>query len=1017
MHLNMSYFTCLLLILLSACETPTPPKIDFESLSEAAQHLPENALASMEMADGLEASLFAAEPTLINPTNIDIDERGRVWVIEALNYRNRFNPDNPYRKEGDRVLILEDTDKDGKADKTTVFYQGEDINSALGIWKMGNKVIISSSPNIFMFTDTDGDDKADDKKVIYHNLKGWDHDHGAHAFVFGPDGRLYFNMGNEGVQLQNEKGETLTDVNGKPIITDGTNFRQGLALRCDVNGNNVEVLAHNFRNNFELAVDAYGSIWQSDNDDDGNKGTRINYVMEYGNYGYTDEMTGAGWRTRRVGMHDEIPKRHWYLNDPGVVPNLIQTYSGSPTGIIFYEGNLLPKRFQHQMIHCEPGHQVVRAYPTQKSGAGYTGEVVEVMKSKDLWFRPSDVCTAPDGSIFVADWYDPGVGGHKMGDAERGRIFRIAPKGQPYAVPEFDLSSPENAVKALGNPNLSIRYLAWNKLHDWGEQAAPALQQLWKGNTPHLRARALWLLARIEGQTATYLQAAIKDKNPDIRITGLRAARQLASNNLGVYLQALQNDAAPEVRREVAVALRHFKDEIVGASIWTALAQQYDGKDRWYLEALGIAADPHAATYFKHWLNVVGEDWNNPVGRDIIWRSRAADALPYLTKMLTDPAIGEKDIKRYIRAFHFHKEGNKNTQLATLLDLPAHPRNIEIGGYALGQIDPTFINQSPKLQQSIKTILPSIEGTPEWLMAVGNLGLKTEQSSLIQMFLSQEDPSFAVEAAQTLLKIDGGATALENAFQQTKGETQKTFIRRLGWLGRGKEAPNILLANLKKTEDLPTQRLMVESLGNTWNGQLLLFDLLEKNHLAENLIPTAALKLMNCWKMDIRKAAPKYLQKANSNNPLPSLNELAEARGDIAAGQLVFTTYCANCHQVNGEGINFGPSLSEIGSKLARSAMYSSIIYPSAGINFGYEGFEIKTKDGTQYNGFIESKTEDEIALRMMGGISKTIQKTDIASQEEMKKSLMLDGLHTVMQQEELVNLVEYLMSLKTINQ
>ncbi|MDH3649979.1 MAG: PQQ-dependent sugar dehydrogenase [Saprospiraceae bacterium] len=1002
----------LMVVIFLHCQSPAPT-VDFATLSEEEKRTVENALAGMEIAEGLQASVFAAEPTLINPTNIHLDERGRVWVIEALNYRNRFNPDNPYREEGDRILILEDTDGDGVSDKSNVFYQGVDINAALGIWVMGNKVIVSSSPNIFLFTDSDGDDQPDHKKVLYTNIKGWDHDHGAHAFVFGPDGRLYFNMGNEGIQLQTEESLTVVDINDKPVHTDGTHFRQGLAMRCEVDGSGVEVIGHNFRNNFELAVDSYGTVWQSDNDDDGNKGTRINYVMEYGNYGFTDEVTGAGWRTRRVGMHEEIPKRHWHLNDPGVVPNVLQTLSGSPTGILFYEGDLLPEVFHQQMVHCEPGHQVVRAYPTQKSGAGYSASIVNIMKGKDLWFRPSDVCAAPDGSIFVADWYDPGVGGHKMGDAERGRIYRLAPKVRKYEIPIFYLNSPENAVKALQNPNLSTRYLAWNRLHDWGEEAEQALSSLWKGNDQPMRARALWLLARIPGKIDHYLRQAIHDDNSDIRITGLRAARQLDKANMVSYLTILKNDPAPDVRREVAIALRHFDDEIAGGEIWSQLAQQYDGEDRWYLEALGIGADPHAESYFLKWHKDVGENWNDNRGRDIVWRMRARSALPLLINMIADPDLSEKDLQRFIRALHFHR-GDYNEEIATLLNVE-HPLKKKMAAYVLGQLDPDFLDRSPQTREAVNRLMPSIKGTPEWLMAVSKLQLPNQNGSLLKMFLTNEDPSLAVEAAQILLASEQGEQFMLQVLNQTDGIEYKHFIRRLGWVRSGQGPARILHTALKQSEhDPPSKRLIVECLGNSGHGQRLLYEMLETNGLDTGLITTAALKLMYCWDTEIRMGAAKYLGTQKESGSLPSLDQLLSARGAAVAGKKVFETYCANCHQVDGIGINFGPDLSEIGSKLARVAMYSSIIYPSAGINFGYEGFEIKMTGGEQFTGFIESETEDEVALRMIGGISKLINRSEIESIVEMNQSLMLENLHTVMSQDELVNLVEYMTTLQT---
>ena len=170
----------------------------------------------------------------------------------------------------------------------------------------------------------------------------------------------------------------------------------------------VETLGWNFRNNWELAVDSFGTIWQSDNDDDGNKGVRINYVMEYGNYGYKDEMTGAAWKTPRENLEKEIPQQHWHLNDPGVVPTLLLTGAGSPTGICVYEGTLLPEVFRNQVIHCDAGPSIVRAYVTKKDGAGYKAEIVNILDGSRATTgsgramcasRPTARCSSPIGTI------------------------------------------------------------------------------------------------------------------------------------------------------------------------------------------------------------------------------------------------------------------------------------------------------------------------------------------------------------------------------------------------------------------------------------------------------------------------------------------------------------------------------------------------------------------------------------------------------------------------------------------
>src|SRR3546814_16227205 len=117
-----------------------------------------------------------------------------------------------------------------------------------------------------------------------------------------------------------------------------------MAFRCNLDGSELEVNGHNFRNPYELAVDSYGGVWQTDNDDDGNRGTRVNYVMEYGNYGYTDELSGAWWGQWRINREDSVPFRHWHQDDPGVVPNLLLNGAGSPSGACVHDGQLLPDR-------------------------------------------------------------------------------------------------------------------------------------------------------------------------------------------------------------------------------------------------------------------------------------------------------------------------------------------------------------------------------------------------------------------------------------------------------------------------------------------------------------------------------------------------------------------------------------------------------------------------------------------------------------------------------------------------
>ena len=632
--------------------------------SSPGKQPPEKAVANLDIGDGLETTLFASEPMMLSPSSIDIDHLGRVWVCEVVNYRGHRNK----RPEGDRILVLEDTSGDGKADKSTVFYQGREIDSVHGVCVLGNKVIISAGDNVWIMTDEDGDLKADKKVALFTKIGGAQHDHGIHAFSFGPDGKLYFNFGNASRQLADADGKIITDKAGNEVKASRQPYQQGMAFRCDMDGSNVETLGWNFRNNWELCVDSFGTVWQSDNDDDGNKAVRINFVMEFGNYGFRDEFTGKGWRDKRTNIEKEVPLRHWHLNDPGVVPNLLQTGQGSPTGIIVYEGSMLPARFQNQVIHCDAGPNVTRAYPVKTDGAGYSAEMVNILYgARDKWFRPSDVCVAPDGSLFVADWYDPGVGGHGMRDLDGGRIFRVATPGSKYSVPKIDLSTADGAAKALTNPNGEVRYLAWNALHEMGAKAVPALEALWKGDNSRHRARALWVLGKMEGKGQSVVNAALADADPDIRITGIRLARQLELDLIEAVTKVVR-DKSPAVRREASIALRFDGSEKANA-LWAELAIQHDGTDRWYLEALGIGSDLHADGRFGAWLAKAGKKWNSEGGRDIVWRVRSKQAPAYLARIIKDKSLEDHASPRYMRSFDFHNGDEKNKALESLLDL------------------------------------------------------------------------------------------------------------------------------------------------------------------------------------------------------------------------------------------------------------------------------------------------------------------------------------------------------------
>ena len=1010
--------TCLPLMfagLLASCNNAADtqkPGAGSDTVAESKMHDPENALRSLVIADGLQVTTFATEPMLQNPTNIDVDERGRVWVCEAYNYRPSING-NPVNALGDRIIILEDTNGDGKADTTKVFYQGPEINAPLGICVLGNKAIVSQSPYVWMFYDDNGDDRADRKEILFQDIGEEQHDHGVHAFTFGADGKLYFNFGNAGDRLKDKNGVLVRDRDGDGI--DHKKYRQGMVFRCNPDGSGVEWLAQNFRNPYEVAVDSYGNLWQSDNDDDGNRGTRINYVLPYGNYGFTDELTGAGWQANRTNIEDSIPLRHWHLNDPGVVPNMLQTFAGSPTGIIFYEGSLLPPPFQNSIIHCDAGPNVVRAYPVKKNGAGYSAEIVNILKNEnDKWFRPADVCVAADGSLIIADWYDPGVGGHAAGDQTRGRIYRVAPKGTKYINPSQDYRTPDGAVNALQNPNLDVRYHAFTALHNMGASAIPALEKVWHSDdNPRMRARAFWAIVKMPGiNSPQYIGEAIKDHNADLRITGLRASAELNADLIGT-LKQLINDPDPQVRRECAIALYHNKSP-EAAEIWATLAAQHDGKDRWYLEALGIGADKQWENFFAAYQARVKDPLASEAGRDIVWRARTEKAVPYIAALASDNSTSIDNRLRYFRAFDFNSGPSKSRLLLKMIENNKN-NDVAFNKLVLRHLDIKTVTQTPVAKKALAEVLRSVYGTDEYVELVARYEVKAENPNLRQLAISKPQEKTGRSAAALLIELEGSALIWE-IINGRDSIQQKSLLESLSGVGSKRSIDILQTTAFSDRYTMPLRKEAAGMIGRSWGGEERVLELLQSKKVPSELIAPVVSGVRGAWRKSVRDKAAGYLpnnEKATATKKTFTMQELSSLAGDAEQGKTIFASICATCHRVNNTGNDFGPALSEIGTKLPKESLLESILHPSAGIGFGYEGWELSMKDGSMLSGIIASKTETEIDLKLPGGARKAVKTGEVKRLTQINQSMMPEGLHENLSAQDMANLLEYLSGLR----
>jgi putative membrane-bound dehydrogenase-like protein len=987
---------------------------------------PAAGLDALALPADLEATLFAAEPLLSSPSDIDVDARGRIWVCEVLNYRGWKDT----RAAGDRILVLEDTDGDGAADKQTVFHQGRDVDSALGICVIGDgpglKVIVSCAPDVFVFHDDDGDLKADRRESLFTKIGQPQHDHSVHAFVVGSDGRWYFNFGNTGGAVHDKDGRPVKDRFGNPVNDSGKPYRQGMVFRCRPDGTDFEVLAHNFRNNYEVAVDSFGTLWQSDNDDDGNRGVRINFVMEHGNYGYVDERTGAGWQVPRANLEAEVPLQHWHQNDPGVVPNLLQTGAGSPTGICVYEGSLLPERFRGSLIHCDAGPNAVRAYHVKPEGAGFTATIEALVDgARDQWFRPSDVCVAPDGSLIVADWHDPGVGGHGMGDMEKGRLYRIAPRGVKWSVPAVDFGSAAAAVAALASPNLSTRATALERLSAHLEAARPALAAARdKATDPRLRARLAWAVAMLP-EGAESVSEALAAESDDMRLVALRI-RKLAQGDVIDLVERLAPAASPAVARECAIALRGLHGERIDRA-WALLAAAHEAGDRWSLEALGIGAD--SVTGFggaspwdgrlAAWLAHVGDGWKTPAGREIVWRSRATQTPRLLGELIVDPTVTTPEALALVRALDFQDSALMRDVVRQLV------KRLEASDEKSRRLLPVLVRRlepadtkDPVLAEQCAVAAGLVKGTQQFVDIVHHLWLTRFAPDLVALAAADGTPEqVAASAAGTALFMDT-ADEMRRIFAQADPAAFR-LLQAVGIRG-GEKATDVLRTVTMDAAAAPAVRAAaIQALARSAVGAGEILVMARDGILTGTLPQVAAVAIAASPWSDVRQQAATVLPmpRAKEGN-LPPVAELLERGGRPDRGRGVFAGAgtCAKCHVVGGEGRAVGPNLSGIGAKLSRSALYEAILSPSAAISHNYETFTALLVDGRSITGLLVSQTADEVVIRGADGIDATIPAAEIEELFKQPVSLMPADLATLLSADELVDLVAWLETLKQTN-
>lgn len=1078
----------------------------------------------VELAEGMKLNLWASEELIIDPVGLDVDNKGRLFVtnttrswsseFDIRNHRDWMDESMTWSTVEDRrdflhrelapersnenkswlpdrnddgshdwkdltvqkekVYRVEDRDGDGVADQSQLFI--EDFNTEVSdvagaILSFQDNVYLGVAPDMWLLKDTNDDGMADEKESISHGYGvhiGFS-GHGMSGATYGPDGRIYWGIGDIG-------------FNGK---SDGKHWKypnRGVIARSDPDGSNFEIFAMGVRNTFEFSFDKYGNLISVDNDGDhAGESERLVYLVK---------GSDSGWRHNwQFGKYDDPnnnPYKVW-MDEEMYTPRHegqaayfippIANYHNGPAGMAYNPGTALSEKWNDHFFVAEytgsTASSRIHAFTLKQSGAGFELETDQVVEQGIL---ATGMDFGPDGALYFSDWIEGWQTNNK------GRIWKldtpaaadspIRKETKQILAEDFESRPEDDLFELLGHQDMRVRMKAQFELAERGDAGAQMLQKAIDTDDQLTRLHGIWgigQLARKEIDFAKPLVAILNDSDPEVRAQAAKVIGDIQYEPAGDQLISLLEDEEKRPQFFAAQALGELAYEPAAGPIiemlkannnedvylrhagTLALAQIGAAEPILALEdspsrALRIAAvvalrrmeHPGVARFLDDEDEYIVTEAARAINDD--WSIE--DAMPELAAVLeqkrfSNEALLRRAINANLRiggpeatkrlADYAVREGapdSMRVEAISTLGVWSNPPELDrVTGRYRGQPD---LNPDHAREALAHIIDPLLNAPVEQLRvatirSISNLNYQSAVENIFAHLQDDDSPEVRVAALKALqaMNFDQIESTIEIALDDQSQQVRMTALSLTPTLELSDQQTVDLLSSVLGKGEYEEQQVVLETLGemdsqpaNDVLAQEL--DKLTEGNYPSELQLDLILAARESTSDTLATMLEQYKSSKSSDDVVAANRELLYGGNAEAGRELLFqhdAAQCMRCHAVGGNGGSVGPDLANIGTTLNREQLLESLLAPDARIALGYGTVTVILKDDERVSGIVREETDAQLVLQSADGTTRKIEKSNIIERQSAPSSMPPMG--TILEESEIRDLVAFLSMLK----